>query len=59
MDSSFLKARSGQITGYGESVVKFEIPAELLIIDDIFEDEAHLVLELGNSRSKNIGMYGS
>jgi hypothetical protein len=48
----------GQIVGYGESVVKFEIPAELLEIDDIFDDEAHLYLGIGNRRSRNIAGFG-
>lgn len=41
----------GQIVGYGDEVVDFWIPAERLVLDDIFSDEAHLRLPLSN---KNI-----
>lgn len=32
----------GQNVGYGDTVVTFSIPAEKLLLDDIFDDEAHL-----------------
>lgn len=38
----------GQIVGYGDEVVDFWIPAERLVLDDIFSDEAHLRLPLSN-----------
>jgi len=58
-DGLFFSTKSdGQISGYGESVVKLEIPAELLEIDDIFEDEAHLYLSIGNRRSRNVIGFG-
>lgn len=41
----------GQIVGYGDEVVDFWIPAERLVLDDIFSNEAHLRLPLLN---KNI-----
>lgn len=58
-DGLFFSTKSdGQIAGYGESVVKLEIPAELLEIDDIFDDEAHLYLGIGNKRSRNVAEFG-
>ena len=41
----------GQIVGYGDEVVDFWIPAERLLLDDIFSDEVHLRFPLPN---KNI-----
>lgn len=41
----------GQIVGYGDEVVDFWIPAERLLLDDIFSDEVHLRFPLSN---KNI-----
>lgn len=38
----------GQIVGYGDEVVDFWIPAERLMLDDIFSDEAHLRFPLSN-----------
>ena len=32
----------GQNVGYGDTVVTFSIPAEKLLLDDVFDDEAHL-----------------
>ena len=33
---------------YGDSVVKFKVPVEKLVLDDIFSDEAHLRIPLEN-----------
>ena len=38
----------GQIVGYGDEVVDFWIPAERLVLDDIFSDEVHLRFPLSN-----------
>lgn len=38
----------GQISGYGDTVLKFKIPAKFLLLDDIFDDEAHLRMPLKN-----------
>ncbi len=38
----FSTKENGQNVGYGDSVVIFKIPAEKLVLDDIFDDEAHL-----------------
>ena len=38
----------GQIVGYGDEVVDFWIPAERLLLDDIFSDEVHLRFPLSN-----------
>ena len=35
-------------TGYGEGVVKVKVPVEKLVLDDIFNDEAHLRIPLKN-----------
>jgi hypothetical protein len=42
----FSSSPSGQITGYGDEVVKLKIPANKLNIDDIFDNEAHFSLPL-------------
>ena len=38
----FSTKRDGQNIGYGDAVVTFSIPAETLVLDDVFDDEAHL-----------------
>ena len=43
--------------GYGSEVVKLRIPANLLTIDDIFEDEASMRLPLGRNRSMDVSKY--
>lgn len=54
-DALFFSTKSdGQISGYGESIVKLEVPAEKLFIDDIFSDEARLIIELGRMRGRSI-----
>lgn len=35
--------------GYGNTVLKFNIPVELLLLDDIFDDEIHLRIPLKKS----------
>jgi hypothetical protein len=35
---------SGQIDGYGDAVVRVEIPVEKLLLNDVFSDEAHVRL---------------
>lgn len=42
------KKNSQYTDGYGDSVVEFKIPVEKLVLDDIFDDEAHLRLPLKN-----------
>ncbi len=37
---------NGYADGYGNIVLKFIIPVELLLLDDIFDDEAHLRIPL-------------
>lgn len=44
----FSTKKDGQADGYGDSIVKMNIPAEKLILDDIFSDEAHLRYPLRN-----------
>lgn len=47
----------GQIVGYGDEVVDFWIPAERLVLDDIFSDEAHLRLPLPNKNTITTMMF--
>ena len=49
-DGIFFSTKKNSIytDGYGDSVVKFKIPVEKLVLDDIFDDEAHLRLLLKN-----------
>lgn len=50
-DGLFFSTKAdGQNIGYGEGVVDFWIPANLLEIDDIFNDEVHLRFPLESSR---------
>lgn len=44
----FSTKKYGQAAGYGDSVIEMHIPAEKLILDDVFEDEAHLRYPLEN-----------
>ena len=44
----FSTKKDGQNAGYGEEVVEFKIPIEKLVLDDIFDDEAHLRFPLKN-----------
>lgn len=37
-------------TGYGKGVVKLRVPIEKFVLDDIFDDEAHLRIPLKNRR---------
>jgi hypothetical protein len=44
-DGLFFSTKSdGQNEGYGDTVVKLRVPADMLELDDIFDDEAHLRL---------------
>ena len=47
----FSTKKDGQADGYGDSVIEMRIPAEKLILDDIFDDEAHLRYPLENRNS--------
>lgn len=47
----------GQIVGYGDEVVDFWIPAERLLLDDIFSDEVHLRLPLPNKNTITTMMF--
>ena len=44
------KNEDSQATGFGEAVVKVKVPVEKLVLDDLFNDEAHLKIPL---KSKN------
>lgn len=48
----------GQASGYGNTALKFKIPAKKLELDDIFDDEAHLRIPLKNKhQTLNIREY--
>lgn len=54
----FSTKKDGQAVGYGDSVIEMRIPAEKLILDDIFDDEAHLRYPLENINSVlNVSEY--
>lgn len=53
----FSSKRDGEAEGYGESIVKLEIPLEKLEEDDIFEDEIHYQLRLNRTLSKDVSVY--
>ena len=54
----FSTKKDGQADGYGDSVIEMRIPAEKLILDDIFDDEAHLRYPLENRNSVlNVSEY--
>lgn len=44
----FSTQKSGYNDGYGDSVVELRIPAEKLVLDDIFDNEAHFRIPLKN-----------
>jgi len=43
--------------GYGDEIVKLHIPAENLVIDDVFGDELSLRMPLGRNRMANVSGY--
>jgi len=45
-DLFFSSSPSGEISGYGDEIIKLNIPANKLNIDDIFDNEAHFSLPL-------------
>lgn len=53
----FSTKREGQAEGFGDEVIEFQIPADKLQIDDIFEDEAHLRLPAKANQSNNIEQF--
>ena len=54
----FSTKKDGQAVGYGDSVIEMRIPAEKLILDDIFDDEAHLRYPIENRNSVlNVSEY--
>lgn len=54
----FSTVERGQNEGYGEAVLRLRIPAEQLVLDDIFDAEAHLRLPLeGARRSADVSGY--
>lgn len=53
----FSTAKEGYASGYGDTVVEFSIPAEKLILDDIFDNEAHLRFPLKQTGVKSVKAY--
>ncbi len=43
--------------GYGDSVITLKVPAEKLVLDDIFDDEASVKIPLENRRRMNVSEY--
>jgi len=50
----FSTKKSGYNEGYGDAILEFLIPAEKLVLDDIFVDEARLRLPLWKKRSIDV-----
>lgn len=44
----FSTRKDGYNEGYGDTAIEFRIPVEKLVLDDIFDDEAHLKIPLRN-----------
>ena len=56
----FSTKETGYNDGYGDTVVKLRIPAEEMLLDDIFDDEAHLRIPLkriGGKWQLNVSGY--
>ena len=53
----FSTKESGYNDGYGNTVVELEIPAEKLVLDDIFADEAHLRLPMTKPGTMDVSDY--
>lgn len=56
----FSTKETGYNDGYGDTVVKLRIPAEEMMLDDIFDDEAHLRIPLkriGGKWQLNVSGY--
>lgn len=53
----FSTSIDGQAEGYGNTVVEFSIPAEKLVLDDLFDNEAHLRLPIKNGRTMIVSEY--
>ena len=53
----FSTTKEGYASGYGDTIVEFSIPAEKLVLDDIFDNEAHLKLPMKQAGMKNVRAY--
>lgn len=54
----FSTSKAGYNEGYGDAVIEFKIPAEELVLDDIFENEAHFRVPLKNRNAVlNVSEY--
>lgn len=54
----FSTTPNGQAEGYGNSVVQFRIPIEKVILDDIFDNEAHVKIPLdGRKRAYDVSKW--
>ena len=60
-DGVFFSTRAdaaSQATGYGEGVVQLRVPLRMLVIDDVFDDEAHVKIPLRRAGSSiDISQY--
>lgn len=53
----FSTSKTGYNDGYGDAVVELKVPAEKLVLDDIFDNEAHFKIPLEN-RNKVLDVAG-
>ena len=53
----FSTKQNGQNVGYGDAIVTFKIPAEKLVLDDVFDDEAHLRYPLNKPGRVSVDEY--
>lgn len=53
----FSTSPSGQAQGYGNKVIKMQIPIDKLELDDIFDKEAHVVLPSIQNTFTNVKKY--
>ena len=52
-DGLFFSTRpDGQIESYGDTTIKVKVPLEKALLDDVFDNEAHVRLPLENARQK-------
>ena len=53
----FSTKECGQNAGYGNAVLAFSIPADLLEVDDVFDDEIHFRFPLGKKRYLDVSDF--
>ena len=53
----FSTSRTGQAEGFGDEVIEMQIPADRLLLDDLFDGEAHLRLPASANKPNSIQEY--